>query len=123
MKSLRRKDFVFIHIEAPDEAGHNGDVKMKMTAIERIDRDIIGTILKKFAKKEDFRILILPDHATPVEKRCHVNDPVGFVMFGKGIPQDGAAVYSEVSSKEKGLKFKSGEELMEFFIRGNLDAG
>ncbi len=121
LKSLRRKDFVFIHIEAPDEAGHNGDIKMKLTTIERIDREIIGTILKKFAKKNDFRILILPDHATPVEKRCHVNDPVGFVMFGKGIPQDGSTVYTEAASKEKGLKFKSGEGLMEYFIRENLE--
>ena len=79
--------------------------------------EIIGTIVEYFKDKEDVRILVLPDHATPIEKRTHVSDPVGFVMFGKGISPDGSMVYSEAASKAKGLKFKSGEELMEFFIR------
>ncbi len=120
LNALRKKDFVYIHIEAPDEAGHNGDIKMKISAIEKIDKEIIGTILKHCAKKENFRMLVLPDHATPVEKRCHVSGPVGFVMFGRGIVPDGSTEYTEPAAKERGLKFKSGEELMEFFIRGNL---
>lgn len=120
LQALKKKDFVFIHIEAPDEAGHNGDIKMKLSSIEKIDKEIIGTILKRYAKKENFRMLVLPDHATPVEKRSHVSGPVGFVMFGRGIVPDGSSEYTETAAKERGLKFKSGEELMEFFIRGNL---
>ncbi|HLD70254.1 MAG TPA: cofactor-independent phosphoglycerate mutase [Candidatus Omnitrophota bacterium] len=118
--ALKKKDFVYVHIEAPDEAGHNGDIKMKISAIEKIDREIIGPLLKHCAKKENFRIVVLPDHATPVEKRCHVSGPVGFVMFGRGIVPDGSSEYTETAAKERGLKFKNGEELMEFFIRGNL---
>jgi 2,3-bisphosphoglycerate-independent phosphoglycerate mutase len=116
LKALETKDFVFIHIEGPDEAGHNGDFKAKISCIEHIDREITGTILNHFSKNEDVRILVLPDHPTPVKLRTHTADPVGFVMCGKGIPQDGADEFSEAASKAKGLKFKSGEELMKFFM-------
>lgn len=120
LKSLRKKDFVFIHIEAPDEAGHNGDIKNKIAAIEHIDREIVGRALEYFKKHKDVRIVVLPDHATPVELRGHVSDPVGFVMFGKGIHTDGSVHFNETSSKQKGLKFNSGEEMMEYFIRKNI---
>lgn len=121
LNALKKKDFVYVHIEAPDEAGHNGDIKMKISAIEKIDREIIGPLLKRCGKKENFRMVVLPDHATPVEKRSHVSGPVGFVMFGRGIVPDGSSEYTETAAKERGLKFKSGEEMMEFFIRGNLE--
>ncbi len=121
LNALKSKDFVFIHIEAPDEAGHNGDAKAKMEAIERIDRDIIGTILNHFNAQDDFRLLVLPDHPTPVSLRTHSSDPVPFLMFGKGIPSDPAAEFGESAAKAKGLKFKSGEELMEFFLKKNVN--
>ena len=120
LKSLQKKDFVFIHVEAPDEAGHNGDIKMKIAAIERIDKEIVGTILNQYSQPDDLRLLVLPDHATPVEKRCHVSDPVGFVLYGKGIEHNGATEYNETSTKTKGMQFRSGEELMGFFIRKNV---
>ncbi len=118
IESLKTKDFVFIHIEAPDEAGHNGDAKAKINAIERIDKEIVGTILEHFKKDDNFRIMILPDHATPVEKRTHTREPVCFVMYGKGVLKDSANAYSESAAREKGLKFTSGEALMEYFMRG-----
>ena len=62
----------------------------------------------------------MPDHPTPVKLRTHARDPVGFVMYGKGIGTDGSTVYTETSAKEKGIKFKSGEEMMEFFMRRHL---
>jgi len=117
LKALKKKDFVFIHIEATDEAGHNGDAKAKIAAIERVDKDIVGTILNHFDKYDDVRILLLPDHPTPVELRTHTSEPVCFVMFGKGIAQDGSAVFSEAAAAEKGIKFKSGEELMAYFMK------
>ena len=120
LRSLKTKDFVYIHIEAPDEAGHSGDLKAKITAIERIDKDIVGTVLNHFDAQDDVRILILPDHPTPVELRTHTSDPVGFIMYGKGIPKEGSSDYSERTAREKGLKFKSGEELMECFIKKYL---
>lgn len=118
--SLKTKDFVFIHIEGTDEAGHNGDYKAKIHCIEHIDREIIGPILNHFEKTEDVRIVVLPDHPTPVKLRTHTRDHVGFVMFGKGITPDGSEMYTEASCKTKGLKFKNGEEFMEYFIRKNL---
>jgi len=120
LKALETKDFVFIHIEGPDEAGHNGDFKAKVTCLERIDREIIGTILDHFDPGADIRVLVLPDHPTPVRLRTHARDPVAFVMYGKSVPLDSAEAFSENTAKEKGLKFKSGAELMEYFMRRYL---
>ena len=118
IRSLQKKDFVFIHVEATDEAGHNGDAKMKIACIERIDREIVGPILNYCKETKDSRFMILPDHATPVEKRTHTSEPVCFAMVGKGLPTDSASAYTEKTAQEKGLKFTSGEALMEFFMRG-----
>lgn len=120
LKSLKKKDFVFIHIEAPDEAGHNGDIKAKIQAIENIDKQIVGTILNHYNKHDNVRILVLPDHPTPVELRTHTDDPVGFVMYGKGIAHDGSQEYTETLTNEKGLKFDSGEAMMDHFMRKYL---
>ena len=120
LQSLKKKDFVYIHIEAPDEAGHSGDVKAKIAAIERIDKDIVGTVLNHFDSHDDVRILVLPDHPTPVSLRTHTSDPVGFLMYGKGVPEDGTDSFGETKSKEKGLKFESGKALIEYFMKKNL---
>ncbi len=117
LESLRENDFVYIHIEAPDEAGHNGDVRQKIAAIEHIDKDIVGTILNHFRGKSDVRVLISSDHPTPVGKRAHTRDPVGFCMFGKGIPPEGTERFTETLTRAKGLKFQSGQELIQFFMR------
>ena len=116
LHSLEHKDFVYIHIEAPDEAGHNGDVQAKIEAIERIDKDIIAPVLDYAKEHRDVRIVVLPDHPTPIELRTHTSEPVPFAMFGKGIAQDGSTVLDEASANEKGLKFKSGEEMMKYFM-------
>jgi len=116
LESLKKKDFVFIHIEATDEAGHNGDIKAKVTAIEKIDQDIVGTILNRYSEHDNVRILVLPDHPTPVKLRTHTSDPVGYVMYGKGIAHDGSKEYSETESEKNGLKFESGELLMAHFM-------
>lgn len=120
IECLKKKDFVFVHIEGPDEAGHNGDYKAKISCIEHIDREIIGPILNHFDKVTDMRIVVLPDHPTPVKLRTHTRDNVGFVMYGKNITPDGSEIYTESSCKEKGLRFKNGEEFMEYFMRKNL---
>jgi 2,3-bisphosphoglycerate-independent phosphoglycerate mutase len=116
LESLKKKDFVYIHIEAPDEAGHNGDIKAKISAIEKIDQDIVGTILNRYGEHDNVRILVLPDHPTPVKLRTHTSDPVGFVMYGKGIAHDGSTEYSETESEKNGLKFESGEQLLGHFM-------
>lgn len=118
LKSLEEKDFVFIHIEAPDEASHNGDLDMKVSCIERIDQHVIGTILDFLRSKNNFRILILPDHYTPLSKRTHTSDPVCFEIFGKGIPASNPNnSFSERCAKESSVFFQSGKALMEYFIK------
>ncbi len=116
LESLKRNDFVYVHIEAPDEAGHNGDLDAKISCIERIDREVIGTVLNYFGQYGDARILVLPDHPTPVELRTHTSDPVCFVMHGKDVQPDGAPRLTEALAKEKGLKFASGEALLKKFM-------
>lgn len=117
IKSLKKNDFVYVHIEAPDEAGHNGDMKEKITAIENIDKYIVGPILKHFKGRDDVRIVLLPDHPTPIKLRTHTAEPVGFVMYGNGIEHSGTKLFNEKTAAEKGLIFKSGEALMNYFIR------
>ena len=120
LNSLKHNDFVYIHVEAPDEAGHNGDIKAKIEAIENIDRHIAGAVLNQFNEHDDVRVVVLPDHPTPVKKRTHTSAPVGFVMYGKGIEHNGKDAFTEQTCAEMGLKFDSGEALMEYFIKKHL---
>lgn len=119
IKALRNNDFVFIHVEATDEAGHNGDLRMKITSIERFDREIVGRILKHFENKKDYRLLVIPDHATPVSVRTHTLDPVCFAMSGTDITADTHSVLTEKVAKESELKIAEGHQLMELFIKGS----
>ncbi len=120
LRALKDHDFVFIHIESPDEAGHNGDVAEKIQAIERIDKDIVGTVLNHFGDHSDVRIMVLPDHPTPLHLRTHTADPVPFVIYGKGIASDGSIEYNEGSAKSRGNIFSSGEDLMTYFTNKYL---
>ncbi|MCM8801168.1 MAG: cofactor-independent phosphoglycerate mutase [Candidatus Omnitrophica bacterium] len=118
IRVLEDKDFVFLHVEAPDEAGHNGDLREKITAIERFDHLVVGTILDAFKRKRNFRILLLPDHATPLSLRTHTKDIVPFVIFGKEIIGRGFLNYSEKEAEKSDLYFENGYELMDYFIKG-----
>ncbi|MFH0878038.1 MAG: cofactor-independent phosphoglycerate mutase [Candidatus Omnitrophota bacterium] len=116
LRALETRDFVFIHVEATDEAGHNGDLRMKIATIERFDKMVVGTILKAFKDRDDFRIMVLPDHATPVELRKHVADKICVAMMGQGIAQNGFKVFSEAEAKNSKMYFE-GHQLMEVFLR------
>lgn len=120
LRSLAHRDFVFIHIEATDEASHNGDLKMKVACTERIDNEVVAPILDYAKKHDDVRILILPDHRTPVIKRTHTKEPVCFVMFGKKVPKTNSSSFCESEAERSKVFFDSGEELMSFFIKKNL---
>jgi 2,3-bisphosphoglycerate-independent phosphoglycerate mutase len=80
--ALRNRDFVFLHVQSPDEAGHRGDIEAKVDAIERIDARIVGTLLDSLGKLDNFRILALPDHATPVSRRAHTEAAVPWLLSG-----------------------------------------
>jgi len=120
LNALKKHDFVYVHVEATDEAGHNGDWKAKTECCEHFDKKIVGPILKSFNKPEGVRILVCPDHPTPVSVRTHTRRPVPFVMWGEGISSSGCKNYSEKTAAAAGLKFKSGEEMIQYFLKPRL---
>lgn len=115
LRSLRDKDFVYIHVEAPDEAGHMGDLRLKVEAIEAFDQKVVGTLLRGMREFERYKILVLPDHPTPLSLRTHVDDPVPFVIYSSDLQgkKDGAETFDEISAMKKGLFFEKGHELIE----------
>ena len=114
---LEKNDMVFVHVEAPDEAGHNGDIREKIRAIENFDGKIAGKIIKELTDSgTDYRIMVLPDHPTPIRKRTHTGEAVPVAMAGKGILPDEVTVFSEVSAKAGSLGVKAGSDLMGMLI-------
>lgn len=120
IKSLKKNDFVFVHVEAPDEAGHNGDLREKLTAIERFDQLVVGSFLEYCKDKDDFRIMVLPDHATPLSLKTHTAEAIPFTIYGKDIPKGEFLNYSEKEAQKSQLYFKNGYQLMEYFILGRM---
>jgi len=118
LKALKDKDFCFVHVEAPDEAGHNGNLREKITAIERFDQFIVGPMLEAFKEKNDFRLLVLPDHPTPVSLKTHTSDEVPFGIYGKDVPAGNFSAYSEKEALKSELHFENGHELMDYLIKG-----
>ncbi|MDI6605540.1 MAG: cofactor-independent phosphoglycerate mutase [Candidatus Omnitrophota bacterium] len=117
LEALRNRDFVFVHVEAPDEAGHNGDLREKLTAIERFDQFVVGPLLEEARQKRELRILVLPDHPTPISVRTHTCEPVVFGIFGKDIVGGQSLNYSEREAEKSELYFEKGHELMGYFIK------
>ena len=120
IESLRDKDYIFIHVEAPDEAGHNGDLRAKITAIERFDHQVVGEILRYFQNRSDFRILVLPDHYTPIAVRTHTAEPILFAIFGQGVPKDEIPAFNESAARQSKLNFPQGWQLMDYFVKDVL---
>ncbi len=101
--ALKQGDFVYVHVEAPDEAGHGGLLDEKIKAIESFDREVVGTIIDSLPEIGDCRILITPDHPTPVEKRTHTSDPVPYVLFDSRHDLESVATgYTEAEAKRCG---------------------
>ena len=96
IEALKTDDFVFVHVEATDEAGHDGDLDLKLKAINFLDQRLIRPIYEA-VKDQDVCIAVLPDHPTPVEMRIHVNEPVPFLIWHKGIEADDVTTYDEVA--------------------------
>lgn len=114
LRSLEIKDFVYVHVEAPDEAAHNGMLKEKIRAIEEFDEFVVGTVLKGAGKLGDFRLLVLPDHPTPVSLKTHTADPVPFVFYDSTKTKDsGIKTFDEDTAGGTGLFVNDGFKLME----------
>ena len=98
LEALETDDFVFLHLEATDEAGHDGDLDLKIKAIEYLDRRVVGPIMEELARRDEpVCVALLPDHPTPVESRIHVSEHVPFVIYAPGIEPDAVSSYSEAA--------------------------
>lgn len=120
IEAIKDHDIVLIHVEAPDEAGHEGNIHEKVRAIENIDNKITGPVLNALNEYDEFRLLILPDHYTPISLRTHSSGPVPFTIFGTGVPTKSGLSFTETNAEQTGLKIKKGHELMRHFIDGDL---
>jgi 2,3-bisphosphoglycerate-independent phosphoglycerate mutase len=112
LTALEDHDFVYVHVEAPDEASHGGNMQHKLQAIEDFDRQVVGTVLEGVKKFGDYAILCTPDHPTPVKLMTHTSDPVPFIIYrgGEG-PGNGASSYDETQGASTGLVLE-GHHLM-----------
>jgi len=113
------QDFVYIHIEAPDECSHQGAIEKKVKSIEIIDEKVIGTVKEALDKQgEDYRMLILPDHRTPIKLRTHTSEPVPFLIYDStNITDNPSSSYDEIFAEKAGLYFDEGYKLIDYFIR------
>ncbi len=121
LKALESRDFVYLHVEAPDEASHSGQIDEKIKAIESFDREVVGPVRKGLKEMGPHRILLMPDHPTPVKKMTHTNDPVPFALYdSEASPEPNPRVrgYNEESAKRADNVLVDGFRLIERLIRG-----
>lgn len=113
-------DFVYVHVEASDEAGHDGDLELKLKTIENLDQRLIKPIFDEVSTwDEPVCIAVLPDHPTPVEIRTHVKEPVPFIIYYPGIEPDSVGQYDEVSCVSGGYGMLQLQEFMNAFMAIN----
>ncbi|MBS7643843.1 cofactor-independent phosphoglycerate mutase [Candidatus Bathyarchaeota archaeon] len=115
IESLKTHDFVFVHVEAPDEAGHAGEIELKIKTIENFDKRLLGRILKTL-RTDDFRIAILPDHPTPIKVRTHTSDPVPFLIYDPSENGDGVKKFDEFSVEDGSLGTVQGADLLQLLF-------
>ncbi len=118
LRGLRERDFVYVHVEAPDEAGHMGNLQLKIEAIEAFDEKIVGAILEGMKEFKRYKILVLPDHPTPLSVRTHTADPVPYVIYSneeRPIAAHGET-FDEASAGRSGMSIERGFELIERFL-------
>ncbi len=117
IETMPEVDLVVVHVEAPDEASHEGDVEAKVLALEQIDREIVGPVHDYLKGRGDYRILISPDHPTFLRTKTHSHGYCPFAMCGTGLRAEGAAGYDERTAEKSELTFPNGHELMPMFVR------
>ncbi|MCK4863349.1 MAG: cofactor-independent phosphoglycerate mutase, partial [Dehalococcoidales bacterium] len=114
LEALEKCDLAVVHIEAPDEAAHGGLISEKIEAIRKIDAEVIGRLLEWRSK--DLRVLVMPDHPTPIKLRTHTADPVPFLIWGKGIKASGAKRFTEAEAQSTGVFIEEGYKIMERLV-------
>ena len=114
-------DFAYIHVEAPYEMGHQGSAAHKIEAIEHVDKEVLGTVAEKLNQAgEDYRLLLLPDHPTPIEVRTHTGDPVPYLLYDSTKEQDGLVAYNEKTAETSGRYEKDGYRLIGHLLQEEL---
>jgi 2,3-bisphosphoglycerate-independent phosphoglycerate mutase len=119
LEALKECDMVVIHVEAPDEAGHAGSVDDKVQAIQRVDKEMVGRILSW--DRDAIRVLVMPDHPTPIEVQTHTEEPVPFMLWGPGFLANGAKRFTEREAKSTGLFVEKGYNIMGSLITATKD--
>jgi len=114
LEAIKTNDLVFVHVEAPDEAGHVGDYKLKVKTIEDLDRRCIGRIMA--GMKEPYAIAVLPDHPTPIKTRTHARDPVPFSIAAPSLMPDGVEKFDEESAKKGGYGLVDNDYLISLLL-------
>ena len=119
LKELSSKDFVFLHVEAPDEASHSGDLKNKIQAIEDFDSKVVKTVLEGLEQFGEYKVMVLPDHRTPIAKKTHTSEPVPFAFFNSHNTikeKQSTASFNEVAAEKTGIFVQEGYRLIDLFI-------
>jgi len=119
LEALQRLDFVFVHVEAPDEAGHDANINGKIEAIEAFDQKVVGKVLEGLLSFEDYRIMVASDHFTPIVKRTHTKEPAPFAWASKKELESARTRvigFTEKSAGQSGLMFDRGHDLMPVFL-------
>lgn len=117
LKALKNHDLVFIHVESPDEAGHQGNIKEKIRAIENVDKKILKPLLQAL-KGKDFKVLLLPDHRTPIKLKTHTSDDVPFVLYDSTQEKDNPKTgFNEKTASKSGWRIRNGHELLNHFLK------
>ena len=119
LKALEEKDFVYVHVEAPDEAAHSGSLENKIMAIEDFDKKVVGTVLEGIKKFGQYRVIVLPDHATPVSTKTHSSDPVPFAIYPSPMPglPSSEKGYNEAAAEAAGFVVEKGAALMDYLLK------
>jgi 2,3-bisphosphoglycerate-independent phosphoglycerate mutase len=118
LEALQEREFVFVHIEAPDEMGHAGNIEGKIQAIEAFDEKVVGTILNGLPSSVSYRILVLSDHPTPISKKTHASDPSPFAVYSSdGSNLKNAYSFCEKAALNSGMLVSPGYRLIEKFLR------
>ncbi len=120
LSSLNERDFVLVHVEAPDEAGHMGNIEAKIKAIEDFDEKVVGGLLNELAGFGEYRILVLPDHPTPISIRTHTRDPVPFALYSSIESADYVDRFDEFAAREGVFGLVEGHRLMGLLVSGKL---
>jgi 2,3-bisphosphoglycerate-independent phosphoglycerate mutase len=115
LKALENHDLVVIHIEAPDEAAHAGSIDDKIEAIQKVDKEVISRL--RSWQEHDLRLLVMPDHPTPIKTQTHSPEPVPFVLWGPGFAANGAKRFTEAEAKSTGLFIENGYNIMTRLVR------